>query len=674
MAEYPFKDLLPLDEVLEREDYYNDWTHLDPEVFYSLTQISEYIKTKGYGVDVRLLISQLAEHFGLRVTQITDAMNEFNDLKPKAELSVSQSAEALTKSQSALNVANSADTLSKSVQEQFNQVIIDGDSSVEAAQARVDASGQTNATLKARLDKEHNEVTAQLAQTDYKLRPKQLKPLIAFTIDDGVIQDLDIFDVSQQYTIPFTTAIISSRVGTNGYLSQQQIKTMENAGWEVTSHSKSHVALPDLSVEQLELEVRDSKKSLLEMGFNVKSICLPFGRTSEQVRNVVPKYYRSMRVSGLANNGVINYPPIDTFGINSVTLGDSSGTDNAIDPESGLMVDTLPYWKYLVDKAKASNGLLIFISHGEPLKLRLEELKQLFVYIQSLGIETVTLDEALDTFQNQVDTQKMKIGADGTVSGEYGKIRQAPYNTVLGDTNIKDIAREMVTYNTVTENAGQNSGMPNQTGGTLLVVNPDNRPDRSFQLLKSQGIDGGLFLKEFDRNGIASSYRQLDTVYVHPANSVKSNHTLSDLKRGRLNYCAIYASGASGYPRSEAGLLIADDLVEGYFNETYITITGNKYKRNNIGDAWRTVLDITPLSLNSQTANSPIATYPNGISYAQISAGGASTFPEGKAGMLETHKITVNGYNFQYYHIYNETKTYKRVVRNDGTWTDFVLM
>ena len=164
MAEYPFKDLLPLDEVLEREGYYRDWTHLDPEVFYSLTQISEYVKTKGYGVDVRLLIAQLAEHFGLRVTQITDAMNEFNDLKPKAELSVSQSAEALTKSQSALNVANSADTLSKSVQEQFNQVVIDGDSSVEAAQARVDASGQTNPTLKARLDKEHNEVTAQLVQ------------------------------------------------------------------------------------------------------------------------------------------------------------------------------------------------------------------------------------------------------------------------------------------------------------------------------------------------------------------------------------------------------------------------------------------------------------------------------------------------------------------------------
>ena len=78
--EYPFKDLLPLDEVLEREGYYKDWTHLDPEVFYSLTQISEYIKTKGFGVDVRLLIAQLAEHFSLKTSQINEIELFFKDV------------------------------------------------------------------------------------------------------------------------------------------------------------------------------------------------------------------------------------------------------------------------------------------------------------------------------------------------------------------------------------------------------------------------------------------------------------------------------------------------------------------------------------------------------------------------------------------------------------------
>ena len=78
--EYPFKDLLPLDEVLEREGYYKDWTHLDPEVFYSLTQISEYIKTKGYGADVRLLIAQLADHFSLKTKQINQIELFFKDV------------------------------------------------------------------------------------------------------------------------------------------------------------------------------------------------------------------------------------------------------------------------------------------------------------------------------------------------------------------------------------------------------------------------------------------------------------------------------------------------------------------------------------------------------------------------------------------------------------------
>ena len=78
--EYPFKDLLPLDEVLEREGYYKDWTHLDPKVFYSLTQISEYIKTKGFGVDVRLLIAQLAEHFSLKTSQINQIEQMFKDV------------------------------------------------------------------------------------------------------------------------------------------------------------------------------------------------------------------------------------------------------------------------------------------------------------------------------------------------------------------------------------------------------------------------------------------------------------------------------------------------------------------------------------------------------------------------------------------------------------------
>ena len=138
-------------------------------------------------IDEDKLVNDIISNTG--IGNINEYYQAFNDLKPKAEQSISRSLEALSKSQNALNVANgidakatnalslseSADTLSKSVQEQFNQVVIDGDSSVEAAQARVDASGHTNPTLKARLDKEHNEVTTQLAHIIQQTHGKNVK-------------------------------------------------------------------------------------------------------------------------------------------------------------------------------------------------------------------------------------------------------------------------------------------------------------------------------------------------------------------------------------------------------------------------------------------------------------------------------------------------------------------
>ena len=74
--------------------------------------------------------------------------------------------EARQKAEEALSRANS-------VQEQLNQVVIDGDSSVEAAQARVDADGNTYNTLKERLDDKETEFSSQLTQTNEKLNEFQ---------------------------------------------------------------------------------------------------------------------------------------------------------------------------------------------------------------------------------------------------------------------------------------------------------------------------------------------------------------------------------------------------------------------------------------------------------------------------------------------------------------------
>lgn len=89
-----------------------------------------------------------------------DLNENFTTLDTVAEQAKVNSTKALADSTSALSTANQAKTASDSTQAQLDQVVIEGDSSVEAAQARVKADGTTFTTLKDRL----NNSDAQLAE------------------------------------------------------------------------------------------------------------------------------------------------------------------------------------------------------------------------------------------------------------------------------------------------------------------------------------------------------------------------------------------------------------------------------------------------------------------------------------------------------------------------------
>lgn len=92
---------------------------------------------------------------------------------PKLNAAIDNSNEALTKSTTAesnsataVNTANTAEIKADSVQAQFNQVVIEGDSSVEAAQARVNADGTTFTTLRDRL----NNTDVQMSQISVNVK------------------------------------------------------------------------------------------------------------------------------------------------------------------------------------------------------------------------------------------------------------------------------------------------------------------------------------------------------------------------------------------------------------------------------------------------------------------------------------------------------------------------
>lgn len=108
----------------------------------------------------------------LEKIQYTDSLREGTD-KLNAAIEHADDAKTISqnannKADNAVSIAQNANSKADSVQVQLDTIVIQGDSSVEAAQARVstDSSGQTKTynTLKERLDTEHNKVLSQLEE------------------------------------------------------------------------------------------------------------------------------------------------------------------------------------------------------------------------------------------------------------------------------------------------------------------------------------------------------------------------------------------------------------------------------------------------------------------------------------------------------------------------------
>ncbi|MGQ8827071.1 BppU family phage baseplate upper protein [Bacillus sp. NA_146.1] len=108
------------------------------------------------------------------LSDLEKLIQELNELALK-EINSQAAAEA----SAAKNFANQANELSISIQKQLNEIVINGDSSVEAAQARVDLHGYKYELLKPRLDAEQFKVemtkreSSLLSNFFLKLRKKQ---------------------------------------------------------------------------------------------------------------------------------------------------------------------------------------------------------------------------------------------------------------------------------------------------------------------------------------------------------------------------------------------------------------------------------------------------------------------------------------------------------------------
>ncbi|MFH2046167.1 MAG: polysaccharide deacetylase family protein [Pseudomonadota bacterium] len=128
------------------------------------------------------------------------------------------------------------------------------------------------------------------------LTNKHSVPLITFVFDDGNDTDYlvakDIFGVKGEVAC---SAIVTDWINTKNYLTVSQLQELQDDGWEILSHTKSHPKLTTLSEKQINDELYQSKVVLEQLGLKVNNLVYPYNKYNDDVIKIAVKYYRSVR-------------------------------------------------------------------------------------------------------------------------------------------------------------------------------------------------------------------------------------------------------------------------------------------------------------------------------------------------------------------------------------------
>lgn len=132
-----------------------------------------------------------------------------------------------------------------------------------------------------------------------------LKP-IAITFDDGWRSQYDnALPVLIKNNIPATFYIYTGVIGSNAYMTWEDLHNLVNLKMEIGDHTKSHPHLTKIDTNKLNEELLDSKHVLEKnLHVNVTDFAYPYGNYNQSIMNELKKDgYVSARTS---NKGIYN--------------------------------------------------------------------------------------------------------------------------------------------------------------------------------------------------------------------------------------------------------------------------------------------------------------------------------------------------------------------------------
>lgn len=596
----------------------------------------------------------------------------------------------------------------ENIQEQVDNLVVSGDSSVEAAQARVDKDNHNYGTLKERLDAEQENVEevdqrlttqladeAQVRMVESSIERKQFNYLprnepgneetllISWTDDDGFVEVYDRFkQILEQYNIPITSAIITSKIGTDDskYLNYEQIYELMDLGMEFLSHSHAHDVnhmLSDMTEGEVDEDFRLSKEVIKHIGANDRGIILPFARNNYIIQKMGRKHFDYVIGTGadIESNEPFYPAQYSNYYIRRTRT------------EFGL-----EHVKQKIDEAKASGKAWVVLSSHIYDEIYTQEfIKEIVVYANSLGFKWVTTQEGYETFGNIAQFGMMenrlmdyaqsatRIGADGTiVSDVLGKVRRTGDREVGFNTPLSYFLNDTISVTKIRQ--VDNDGFPG-VSGILYTYKLDEDVFAYQEYVTSRNRN--VYRRHWDEdNDEWTDFDRINVVRYTKGNHFTANDVPSDETSNKITYTAIHGSNASEFPTGGSGTLVFNHYTSSSFvyQEYHLFRSVKKYKRywhenDNEWGPWRLTEDVVVthrVPVNNMTSDKMPSDYEEGITETYITTqANDSGLPE-SSGNLHTYKFDGGiGRTYQEFRGYSSFNKYIRYERGDGQWSDW---
>lgn len=113
---------------------------------------------------------------------------------------------------------------------------------------------------------------------------------VLITFDDGYEDNFtNAYPLLEKYDFKATIFVVTSFVGKKKpYLTWEQVKKLDAAGYSIESHTATHRAMTDLSDDELRAELTESKKTLEEeLGHEVPYMAYPTGTYNLHIAQLV---------------------------------------------------------------------------------------------------------------------------------------------------------------------------------------------------------------------------------------------------------------------------------------------------------------------------------------------------------------------------------------------------